>query len=96
MVARDFVYSFNRILDPVTASDGAWIFNGIVRQEKPFEAVNDSTFVISLRKPFTPLLSMLTMAYCYVVPEEVVYGTMVRHFGKHPVGTGPFRFRQLG
>lgn len=91
VVANDFVYSFSRIIDPSTASDGAWIFNDIVDPKKPFFAPNDSTFIIQLRKPFTPLLSMLTMAYCYVVPHEAL-----RHyqnsFGKHPVGTGPFLF----
>ena len=91
VTAHDFVYSFNRIIDPSTASDGAWIFNGIIDKNEPFVAKNDSTLVIKLIKPFNPLLSMLTMAYCYVVPEEAVdfYG---ENFGKHPVGTGPFKF----
>lgn len=91
VVASDFVYSFNRIIDPSVASDGAWIFNGTIAAKDPFEAINDSTFQIKLLRPFTPLLSMLTMAYCYVVPQEAVehYGDK---FGKHPVGTGPFAF----
>ena len=80
-----------RIVDPKTASDGAWIFNGIIADNEPFVAINDTTFSIKLNKPFAPLLSMLTMAYCCVVPHEAVsaYGTS---FGKHPVGTGPFQF----
>src|SRR5580698_10635282 len=28
LVASDVVYSFNRLLDPLTASSGAWIFHG--------------------------------------------------------------------
>ena len=91
VIAQDFVYSFNRIIDKRTASDGAWIFNGIINPDVPFYAANDSTFEIRLKKPFAPLLSMLTMAYCYVVPREAVeyYGD---NFGKKPVGTGPFQF----
>ena len=91
VIAQDFVYSFNRIINPNTASDGAWIFNEIIDQQEPFYAPNDSTFEIHLKKPFTPLLSMLTMAYCYVVPMEAVeyYG---KGFGKKPIGTGPFQF----
>ncbi len=89
--ASDFVYSFNRIIDPKTASDGAWIFNGIVADNEPFKALNDTTFTIELNKPFTPLESMLTMAYCYVVPREAVE-SLGDDFGKSPIGTGPFRF----
>ena len=62
VLASDFTYSFNRVLDPKIASDGAWIFNGIIQDENPFVALDDTTFQINLKKPFTPLLSMLTMA----------------------------------
>ena len=91
VTAHDFVYSLNRIVDSEVASDGAWIFNGIVADENPFAAPNDSTFQIQLKKPYTPLLSMLTMAYCSVVPKEAViyYG---KNFGTHPVGTGLFQY----
>ena len=97
--AADFVYSFQRILDPATASTGGWIFRGKVL-EKPdgspsdtcFVAVNDSTLRIHLKAPFIPFLGILTMPYTYVVPREAV-----QHYGKdfreHPVGTGPFQFR---
>lgn len=92
VIAEDFVYSFARIMDPATASDGAWIFNGIVADDHPFTAVDDTTLVIRLKKPFAPFTNLLTMAYCYVVPEEVIATGI--DFGKHPVGTGPFRFGQ--
>jgi ABC-type transport system substrate-binding protein len=91
VIASDFVYSFNRIIDSKTASDGAWIFNGIVDTTEPFSAPNDSTFVIKLLKPFAPLESMLTMAYCYVVPREAVEA-LGDDFGTQPIGTGPFAF----
>ncbi|HNY07355.1 MAG TPA: ABC transporter substrate-binding protein, partial [Bacteroidales bacterium] len=29
VVASDFVYSFNRIVDPAVASAGAWVFNNV-------------------------------------------------------------------
>jgi len=89
VTASDFVYSFNRILDPATASPGAWIFNQVT-EEKPFQAENDSTFIIRLKKPFPPFLSLLSMPYCFVVPQEAIaiYGN---DFRRNPVGTGPFR-----
>ena len=93
MTAHDFVYSFNRIIDPKTSSVGAWVFNGKVTKEDPFVAVNDSVFQINLLQPFPPFLGMLGMQYCSVVPKEAVdfYG---RDFPKHPIGTGPFRFKK--
>ncbi len=91
-VAADFVYSFGRLIDPKVASSGSWIFSDKVDGKKAFVARDDSTFVIHLKEPFPPLLSMLTAQYGSVVPSEVV-----EHWGKdfrsHPVGTGPFRFK---
>ena len=91
LVAADVVYSFERIIAPATASPGAWIFNGRVDTVKPFVALNDSTFRLNLQKPFHPILGILSMTYCSIVPREAVekYGTQFR---RHPVGTGPFRF----
>lgn len=89
--ASDLVFSFRRIMDPATASPGAWIFNNRVDSLQPFFAADDSTFVLKLLHPFSPILGVLSTKYCSVVPEEAVkhYG---RDFRKHPVGTGPFRF----
>lgn len=91
MTAQDVVFSFNRLIDPVTASSGAWIFNGRVRQVEPFEAIDDTTFVIHLKEPFRPLPEMLSMPYCSVVPEEVVQ-RWGKDFRGHPCGTGAFKF----
>lgn len=92
MTAKDVVYSFDRLIEPGTASAGAWIFNGRVRENKPFEAPDDSTFIIHLKEPFRPLPEILTMQYCSIVPEEVVrkWG---KDFRNHPCGTGPFAFK---
>lgn len=91
MTAHDLVFSFNRLIDPSTASPGAWIFNERVAKTEPFTAIDDSTLQVHLSKPFRPLLQMLTMPYCSVVPHEAV-----EHWGKdfrsHPCGTGPFEF----
>ncbi len=88
VVAQDFVYSFNRIVDPATASPGRWVFADV----DSFTATDDTTLVIRLRQPFSPFLSVLGMMYCSVVPHEVVehYGT---DFRQHPCGTGPFHLQ---
>jgi len=91
MTAQDVVYSFNRIIDVNTASSGAWIFNSHVDSLHPFTAIDDTTFQIKLVAPFQPILGILSMQYCSVVPKEVVdkYG---KDFRRHPCGTGPFQF----
>jgi peptide/nickel transport system substrate-binding protein len=90
MTATDVVYSLQRIMDPKTASPGAWIFNGKIES---FTAINDSTFQLKLIRPFHPILGILSMQYCSIIPHEVVekYG---KDFRKHPCGTGPFQFHQ--
>jgi oligopeptide transport system substrate-binding protein len=92
VVAADFAYSFSRLIDPKVASSGSWIFSDKVVGKQAFEALDDSTFRISLKQPFAPFISMLTAQYCSVVPREVVefYG---KDFRSHPVGTGPFKFK---
>jgi oligopeptide transport system substrate-binding protein len=92
VTASDFVYSFGRLIDPKVMSSGSWIFSDKVTGRQAFEALNDSTFRITLKQPFAPFISMLTAQYCSVVPHEVVdfYG---KDFRSHPVGTGPFKFR---
>lgn len=96
VIADDFVYSFNRIVDQKVASPGAWIFN-LVKQDSiskkySFKAINDSTLQIELNEAFSPFLGLLTMPYASVVPKEIVeyYG---EDFRKNPVGTGPFYFK---
>lgn len=101
-VAADIVYSFNRLLDPATASSGAWIFHDRIDTSTgggigahpggAFTAPNDSTFCLRLLRPFNPILGLLSMEYCSAVPREVVerYG---KDFRAHPCGTGPFRLK---
>lgn len=90
MVASDIAYSLGRIIDPRVASSGAWIFNDRINKDDAFRALDDSTFQLKLKKPFTPVLGLLSMQYCSIVPKEVVeyYG---KDFRKNPCGTGPFQ-----
>ncbi|PCJ22756.1 MAG: ABC transporter substrate-binding protein [Flavobacteriales bacterium] len=96
VVAEDFIYSFNRIIDPNVASPGSWLFNNIDYVEergfKAFEALNDSTINIYLSIPFPPFLGILTMQYFSVVPHEVV-DYFKQDFRNNPIGTGPFKFK---
>lgn len=94
VVANDFVYSFNRLLDPKTASPGAWVLSNVKKKDNGYAiyATNDSILNIEITQPFPPFLGILSMKYCSVIPHEAVeyYGT---DFRKHPVGTGPFKMQ---
>lgn len=94
VISADFVYSFLRIMDPATASPGAWIFNWVSHDSlaPPFTALDDSTLLIRLNRPFPPFPGLLSMQYCSVIPKEAIdnYGP---DFRKNPVGTGPFMYK---
>jgi peptide/nickel transport system substrate-binding protein len=91
VVASDFVYSFERLLDPGVASPGIWIFD-VVNKQNGFTAINDSTFQVKLNRVFPAFLGLLTMQYCSVVPKEAIayHG---ENFRRNPIGTGPFIFK---
>jgi oligopeptide transport system substrate-binding protein len=93
MVASDVVYSFNRLIDTTVNSSGSWIFKDRIRLENPFEAKDDTTFILHLAKPFRPMLNILTMQYCCIVPKEAV-DFYKKDFRKNPVGTGAFVFKK--
>ncbi|OLY92421.1 peptide/nickel transport system substrate-binding protein [Cnuella takakiae] len=90
MTAQDVVFSLQRLRQPGTASPGAWIFNNKVDSLTGFTAIDDTTFQLQLLRPYQPILGILSMQYCSIVPREAVekYGA---GFRRHPVGSGPFR-----
>lgn len=90
VVADDFKYSFERIIDEKTASPGKWVFSKVANHG--FIVLDDSTLSIELKEAFPPFLGILSMKYCSVVAKEVVelYG---EEFRSNPIGTGPFVFK---
>lgn len=86
VIASDFSYSFNRLLDPKYAAPGSWVLSNV----KEYKALNDSLFIITLKERFPAFLGLLSMQYCSVVPHEIVKQT---NFNELPIGTGPFYFQ---
>jgi len=93
VTAHDFVYSFNRLLDPSVSSAISLLSQVDTTNFNAFIATNDSTFTINLVQSFTPFLGILTMKYFSVIPKEVVEGYSKDDFGRIAVGTGPFKFK---
>lgn len=99
VTAKDFKYSFKRILEPSTRSPKTWVLEKILgarefmegraRDVGGIKVIDDYTLELRLESPFSPFLSLLTMSAAYVVPEEEVrkWGA---DFSTHPAGTGPF------
>jgi oligopeptide transport system substrate-binding protein len=95
VVASDFVFSLSRLVNPRLNSPGVWVLNHVERKSDGslnITALNDTTLVIKLNEAFPPMLGLLSMQYCAVVPFEAVeeYG---QDFRRNPVGTGPFYFK---
>jgi peptide/nickel transport system substrate-binding protein len=88
VIASDFTYSFDRLLDEKVASSGSWVLQNV----HSYQAENDTNFSIQLKRPFPAFLGLLSMRYCSVVAKEAVefYGS---EFRRNPVGTGPFQFK---
>lgn len=99
VTARDFKYSFERVLDPRTKSSRGWVFQGIVgaadfvegraEEVSGIEVVDEVTLRITLKEPFAPFLGFLAMPAALVVPREEVerWG---EDFSEHPTGCGPW------
>ena len=86
VTAHDFVYSFSRLTDTEVVSPE----HGD-EQCAIYEALNDSTLMMTLKTPFLPFLGLLSMPYCSVVPEEVVSQTSFRDASRNR----PFSFSVL-
>ena len=95
VVAADFVFSFLRLYDSKVSSALSLMTHferGKKGERTGLVVLNDSTLELRLNKPFNAFLSLLSMKYFSVIPHEAIryYGD---DFRKHPVGTGPFRFK---
>jgi ABC-type transport system substrate-binding protein len=100
VTAGDFKYSFERVLNPATASPKAWMLMNIVgaaeyvagtaTEVSGIKAIDDQTLELTLVEPLAPFKSMLASPSLAVVPQEEVeaWGP---DFGFHVVAAGPFK-----
>lgn len=83
MTADDVVFSLTKNMDPAAAYQFA--FAPVDKIEK----VDDGHVKITLKTPYTPLLSVLSLFSTSIV-EKAAYAAGAEAFGAKPVCTGPF------
>ena len=97
--AADFKYSWQRVLNPRTASPGVTFFldiagahaynQGKAKDVSGIRVLGRYTLQIHLLKPYVPFKYVMAMTFSYVIPHEIV-DKYPRDFSHHAVGTGPF------
>jgi peptide/nickel transport system substrate-binding protein len=83
MTPDDVVFSLQKVMDPAAAYGFAFA------PVKSVEKVDDSHVKVSLKTPYTPLLSALSLFSSSIV-EKSVYQASPEAFGTKPTCTGPF------
>ncbi len=101
VVAGDVVYSFQRLLDPATASPRWWLLAAVrgasafhertgPRGRVAVSASDDSTVAIALEAPVAHFASLLAMPAAGVVCREEVE-RLGQQYGRTPCGSGPWK-----
>lgn len=95
----DIVESFERLLDPKTASPQSWLLDRVAgarefMDEKSgavngLRKINDSTMVIELSEPFSPFIQYLAMPSTAVICMD-----QSMNISELPSGSGPWKFEK--
>jgi peptide/nickel transport system substrate-binding protein len=87
--SHDVLYTYRVIIDPKTPTAYADAFKQVKRAEAP----DPHTFRVTYGKPFAPALESWGME---VLPAHLLEGKDITksELARHPVGTGPYRFKE--
>ena len=88
LTAEDVLFTYQQIVDSKNHSP----FRSQYELVKTFEAVDKYLFKITLAKPFPVLRYKLLLE---IIPKHILEGVDLKRteFNYHPIGTGPFRFK---
>ncbi len=92
LTANDYAWTFNRALDPNTASPVSALLLGAVTSA---EALDDYTLQINLAAPNFPLLyGLASIGYMQPLPKATFEAMGEEEFARNPVGVGPYVFKE--
>lgn len=86
--ANDVKYTYERLLDPATAADGAFLLETIAN----VEVIDDYKVRITTSEPFGPLLSHLAHPVAAIQNQKAIEAAGEDYGLTSAVGTGPFVF----
>ncbi len=91
--AEAVVFNFQRLLNPADPYHGTGRFplNSLYEQVETVEAVGVLAVRFRLKEPFAPFLANLASPSGLLVSPTAVQ-RWGKDYGRHPVGTGPYRF----
>lgn len=92
LTAQDYAWTFNRALDPATASPSTGpLLAGVTN----VEATDDRTLVFHLEQPNFAILNSLSLSgYTMPYPQAYFEANGADHFARNPVSVGPFIFKE--
>jgi peptide/nickel transport system substrate-binding protein len=87
--AHDVLYTYRVTVDPKTPT----AYAGDFLKVKKAEVLDDHTFRATYDKPFAPALMSWSVG---ILPRHLLEGRDITTspLGRHPVGTGPYRFKE--
>ncbi len=87
--AQDVLYTYQVTVDPKTPT----AYAGDFLKVKKAEVLDDHTFRATYDKPFAPALMSWSVG---ILPKHLLAGRDITTspLGRHPVGTGPYKFRE--
>jgi peptide/nickel transport system substrate-binding protein len=91
LTAQSFVYSYNRALDPATASPvTATLLAGVTN----IEAIDDYTLRLTLSQPNAPLLFNLADPGSMAPVSQASVESQGDQYGRNPAGVGPYMVKE--
>ena len=92
MTAEDLAFTFNRALDPETASSGTI---GMLEGVESTEAADAQTLVFHMASPNALLLeNLISAGYMMVFSQDYVEANDADYLSRNPMSVGPFIFQE--